>query len=214
MLVPLNHFSPSPVYIYRSIDFILESFTHTFSIFLFFKFEQFSRIIGDAAVEQQRDMSDAIRAFANFYSKSAQDAGAIWPFFLLPNYEIHASTVRKQTGLETLDVVLFVKDEDSVKVIEMVTNTHEKWINESHMYGYGHLNRLSPTKYTPHFTIMTPDGPIPDIVEREVHFPMVLLSPRTCVHIDQAHWYFHCQLLSNISIFVFTCATIPCILLG
>lgn len=123
-------------------------------------------------------MHDALRSFANFFSQCAYDVGAAWPLFILPNYEMHASAVRKQTGLEILNVLQFVKDKDSIETIEFVNNTYEKWINESHMFLFGNIDRLSPTKYHPYFGILTKEGLIPDPVKRDMHYPMFLFSPR------------------------------------
>ena len=124
-------------------------------------------------------MHDALRSFANFFSQCAHDARAIWPFFILPNYEMHASALRKQTGLEIFNVLQFVKDKDSMETIEFVNKTYEKWINESHMFLFGNLDRLSPTKYHPYFGVLTKEGVQPDTEKRDMHFPMILFSPRT-----------------------------------
>ena len=124
-------------------------------------------------------MHDALRSFANFFSQCAHDAGAVWPLYILPNYEMHASALRKQTGLEVLNVIQFVKDKDSIETLDFVNKTHEKWIHESHMFLYGNLDRLSPTKYHPYFGIITKEGRIPDTEKREMHFPTFVFSPRT-----------------------------------
>jgi hypothetical protein len=116
-------------------------------------------------------------------SQCAHDAGAVWPFFILPNYEMHASALRKQTGLEIVNVLQFVKDEDAVETVEFVNNTYKQWINESHMFLFGNLDRLSPTLYKPYLGVLTAEGVVPDTEKRDMHFPMFLFSPRTSNYI-------------------------------
>jgi hypothetical protein len=133
-------------------------------------------------------MQSALRSFANFMSQCAHDAGAVWPFFILPNYEMHASALRMQTGLEVLNVLQFVKDKDANETIQFVNSTYKQWINESHMFLFGNLDRLSPTKYKDYFGILTAEGMVPDTEKRDMHFPMFLFSPRTSDYIFTLHY--------------------------
>ena len=149
------------------------------SLFHFtFQFEQFSRTVGNAAVDQQQEMRDALFAFANFFSQSAYDVGAKWPIYSLPNYELHANSVLKQSGMEILSVTQYVKDSDKSTALKYVDENYERWVYEGHMTRYGNLDRLTPIKYQPNFTIVTAEGFIPDPVQRDIHYGLWQFTPR------------------------------------
>jgi hypothetical protein len=146
--------------------------------FSFSQFEQFSRTVGNAAVEQQRDMQDSLRSFADLYSQSAYVVNATWPLFVLPNFEIHANAVRKQAGLEILYIINRFKDKDVAAALDYVNKSYEGWVYESHMRRYGNLDRLLPVGYHPYLTILTQEGLVPDTVQRDEHYSSVAYSPR------------------------------------
>jgi hypothetical protein len=155
-----------------------ESVDNVVSLTFPFQFDQFSRTVGNAAVDQQRAMDGTLRSFANFYSQSAYDVNATWPLYMFPNYELHAKAVRKQSGLEVLNVIHNIKDKDVHAALQFVNQTYEKWIHESHLTLYGTTDRLSPIKYHTNLTILTKEGLVPDTVQRDQHYAVWLYSPR------------------------------------
>jgi hypothetical protein len=64
------------------------------------QFAQFSRTVGDNAVNQQKIIRDAYTTFCNFVSESAFIANATWPLYSLPDFEMHASNIVKIQGTE------------------------------------------------------------------------------------------------------------------
>jgi hypothetical protein len=123
-------------------------------------------------------MREAYKAFCNFFSQSAYDVNATWPFYSLPNFELHARTILKQTGAEILNVVQYIKDKDAVAALSYVEQNYEKWTTEGHMTRYGNIDRLTPAKYHPYFTLATPEGRVQDTKQREQHYGMWQFSPR------------------------------------
>jgi hypothetical protein len=146
--------------------------------FQFDQFAQFSRTVGDNAVNQQKIIRDAYVTFCNFYSQSAYDVNATWPLYSLPNFELHASNIVKIQGTELLLIVQRIKDEDATDALEYVNNHYEKWTMEGHLTRYGNLDRLNPVDYHPFFTLLTPEGYIPDPVNRSDHYGVWQFSPR------------------------------------
>ena len=145
-----------------------------------FKFAQFSRTVGDAAVEQQRKMRLSIIAFSRFFSQSAYDAGAPWPFYALPKFELHASSVLLQSGNELLSINQFVKEKDEAAVLEFANNNFENWIAESHMIRYGNLDNMpkSTEHYHPYFTVSRNGTFVRDTEHRDQRTAMWQYSPR------------------------------------
>jgi hypothetical protein len=154
-------------------------FLYKYTPFEFHQFAQFSRTVGDNAVSQQEIIRHAYVTFCNFYSQSAYDANATWPMYSLPNFELHASNIVKIQGTELLLIIQRIKDEDATDALEYVNNHYEKWTMEGHLTRYGNLDRLNPVDYHPYFTLLTPEGRIPDSVNRSDHFGLWQFSPRT-----------------------------------
>ena len=134
--------------------------------------------MGNAAVDQQQEMRDALFSFANFFSQYAYGNGEKWPLASLPNYELHASTVLKQSGMELLSITQSVKDNDKSDALQYVDENYERWVFEGHMMRYGNLDRLTPIKYQPNFTVVTAEGFVPDPVQRDMHYALWQFSPR------------------------------------
>jgi hypothetical protein len=146
------------------------------------QFEQFSRTVGNAAVDQQKEMRDGFVSFCSFYSQSAYEVNATWPIYALPNFEAHAGNMMKQTGVEILKVAHYIKDVDAKAALEYANQNYERWFVEGHMTRYGNLNRLNATKtnYHPYFTLHDHNGTrVPDEVQREKHYALWEYSPRT-----------------------------------
>jgi hypothetical protein len=153
--------------------------SNDYSPFELNQFAQFSRTVGDNAVNQQKIIRDAYITFCNFYSQSAYDVNATWPMYSLPNFELHASNIVKIQGTELLLIMQRIKDEDATDALEYVNNHYENWTIEGHLTRYGNLDRLNPVDYHPYFTLLTPEGRIPDPINRSVHYGMWQFSPRT-----------------------------------
>ena len=145
------------------------------------QFAQFARTVGDAAVDQQRSMRESYLGFANLISSSAQEANATWPMFRIPNYELHAGQVRLQSGTEVIGCSYLVESNDVEEYLKFVTANHEASLTEAHLTRYGNLDRLTPFGYTPNFTMITPDGIIPDKVDRPLRSATWQISPRKSI---------------------------------
>jgi hypothetical protein len=161
---------------------------------LLYQFEQFARTVGDAAVEQQRQMRQSFVAFANLISSAAQQEKAKWPSFRIPNYEIHAGQFRLQSGAEFVGCSYFVASEDEEEYLTFVTQNYEDSIQEGHLTLYGNLDRLKPFGYTRNFTMLGPYGFKPDLSSRSIRAPTWQSSPRKYIH------YFTSLLLDGIPI--------------
>jgi hypothetical protein len=143
------------------------------------QFEQFSRTVGDNAVNQQKIIREAYVTFCHFFSQSAQEKNATWPFYSLPNFEFHARNIIKIQGTEILTVFQYIKDEDADAALEYVNNHYEDWVMEGHLNRYGNLDRLNPVNYHPYFTVETLEGKVPDTANRTDHYAIWQASPRT-----------------------------------
>ena len=179
----------------------------------FFQFAQFTRTVGDAAVDQQRRMRESYVGFPNLISSLAKNGNATWPIFRIPDFEIHAGQVRLQSGTEVIGCTYLVESSDTYEYLKFVTDNYESSLQEGHMTRYGNMDRLAPIGYTPNFTIFTPNGTfIPDTtIDRPLRSATWQLSPRTlikqpCSSRNQ-HWqnlthslYFFTRAHSNINL--------------
>ena len=57
------------------------------------QFEQFSRTVTNAAIEQQIRIQHGLKSFENSMTSSALSTNSVWPFFVMPNFEQHARDV-------------------------------------------------------------------------------------------------------------------------
>ena len=124
-------------------------------------------------------MLESYVGFANLVSSSAYEANATWPMFHIPNFELHAGQVRLLSGSEVIGCTYLVDSIDGDEYLEFVTANYEASSIEGHMTLYGNLDRLTPVGYTPNFTVITPDGIVPDTVTRQLRSPTWQISPRT-----------------------------------
>jgi hypothetical protein len=147
-------------------------------VWIWVQYEQFSRTVGNAAFDQQKEMREAFKAFCNFFSQSAIDANATWPFYSLTNFEVHASTFLKQSGVEVMGIIQCIKDKDAAAALEYVHQNYENWLMQGHLTRYNSLNRLNPVNYHPYFTLATVEGFVNDNVQREQHYANWQVSPR------------------------------------
>jgi hypothetical protein len=144
------------------------------------QFKQFSRTVGQNAANQQKVIRDAYDTFCNFYSQSAYDANATWPFYTLPNFELHVSNVIKIQGTEIFYLMQYIKDEDADAALNYASMHHEEWIKQGHLTRYGNLDRLNPVNYNNYFTVLTAEGTlVPDTKKRPDHYAIWQTSPRT-----------------------------------
>jgi hypothetical protein len=123
-------------------------------------------------------MRDAFVGFANHISSTAQDLNATWPFFRIPLYELHAGSVRVQSGVEYIYCQYMVDSKDTGEYLEFISANYEDSMVEAHMIRYGNLNRLTPIGYTPNFTTIDSTGFVPDTMDRPIRSAMWQMSPR------------------------------------
>lgn len=98
--------------------------------------------------------------------------------FRIPNFEIHAGQVRLQSGTEVIGCSYLIDSKDGDEYLEFVNANYEASVNEAHLARFGNLDRLAPIGYTPNFTVITPDGIIPDSVDRPLRYVTWQISPR------------------------------------
>lgn len=143
------------------------------------QFEQFARTVGDAAVNHQQRIRNALHGFAEQISSSARRENATWPMYRLPDYEVHAGIRRLESGSELMRLSPFVEKKDEEEYLEFVTANYEDSVIEGHMILYGNTNRLNPVGYQPHFQSTGPNGFFPDPQDHDFpRGPFWQMSPR------------------------------------
>lgn len=142
-----------------------------------FQFEKFSETIGSAAIQQQRNVRNGFRQFANIFTASAQSADAVWPFYTLPLFETYAEYAKKQTGAEVIVFCNVVPASERASYEEWALENYNETIVESHMLAYGTLDKFPRNDtFSPYISQISADGIIPDI-ERESYLASWNWSP-------------------------------------
>jgi hypothetical protein len=98
----------------------------------------------------------------------------------IPFFELHAEQVRLQTGAETISFTSFVESKHAYEYLQFVNANYEDHVKEGHMIRYGNLDRLTPIGYIPNFTIIGPNGFVPDTIDRPLRMPLWHQCPRKC----------------------------------
>lgn len=130
-------------------------------------FEQFSRTVADAALEQRTDIRQAYISFANSLTAGAIETNATWPFYNMPSFELHAQDMLLQSRTEVVMIAHVVTHEQRPKYEAWATEHYEQMVNDAHMIRSGNLDRLSPVAYQPYITQLTAEGLILDINRTE-----------------------------------------------
>ncbi|CAB9514142.1 Receptor-type guanylate cyclase gcy [Seminavis robusta] len=115
-------------------------------------YNEFSLTVEDAVVRQQTAIRNSLRSFSHQLSSTAHSLNATWPFFTLPDFEIHAGEARSQSQTEFLGVFNIVNHTDRLDFEEYADYMHRDWIKEGHQYRYGSLKNLDQVAYHPYIT--------------------------------------------------------------
>ena len=133
--------------------------------------------MADAAVEKQENIKHGLRSFANSVTSAAMAANATWPFFILPDIEVHWRDMLDSTNMEVAAIGNVVMNKDRKAYEDFVTEGHEKWMAEAHMYANGNLERFEPVNYFPFITTLSAENGIVPQVERDICVPLLSYSP-------------------------------------
>eukprot|EP00977_Amphora_coffeiformis_P013348 scaffold3471_cov175-Amphora_coffeaeformis.AAC.22 len=112
-------------------------------------YEQFSRTVGDAAVDQQNNLRYAFRALSHHITIYAQNNNKTWPFVTVPDIEVTGSDTLLQAGTELFNVFVKVENKDRQAWIDYTTANHEEWVKEGHLLRNGNLDRLQQVAFKP-----------------------------------------------------------------
>jgi len=137
--------------------------------------------VGDAAIEQQATLREALRMFEHTIASNALAAGngsSPWPYFIVPNYETLAKDFKRISNAEFVSVNNFLVDEQRDSYVDFITPRVEDFVQEAHMQGYGHLDFLdmNMSKYNSYIAHKVNGSFVPDI-DRPYYFARTMQSP-------------------------------------
>jgi len=158
--------------------------TNRFSSFVLFQFQQFARTLLDAAVEQQRDINNALESLSNTLSLSADLIGQgqgnpTWPYFFPPRFETYAKDFRATCHAELVGISNIVTKDQREPYIRYTTAHYQDAVKEAHLTKYGNLDNLDldSSSYHPYFTKKGENGSIAEDDERDSYFVQTTQSP-------------------------------------
>jgi hypothetical protein len=127
------------------------------------QFEKFARIIGVAAVSQQRDVTESLFTLGDAVSAGAITDKATWPFYTLPLFEVHALHTRQQARFEVVALGNIVPLEDR-EAWEEYSAQNIGWVIEGHVIDsrVGNFTPVFPSLdfFRPNITAMTLNGTV------------------------------------------------------
>eukprot|EP00934_Nitzschia_sp_Nitz4_P003459 Nitzschia sp. Nitz4//scaffold506_size4488//37//3349//NITZ4_009244-RA/size4488-snap-gene-0.0-mRNA-1//-1//CDS//3329553613//3449//frame0 len=144
------------------------------------QFDQFSRTVADAAMDQMERARISQWAFTRSMSAyvHSNHKGA-WPFFHMPLYPMYGNDLRDQGRLEVAVPFMRVERDQLQEWEAFVTKNHEDVITEAHMTQDGNLDRLvdnATSTYVDYVFKFGPDGPVPDD-DRDTYWPSIDFAP-------------------------------------
>eukprot|EP00538_Stauroneis_constricta_P012653 CAMPEP_0119570456 /NCGR_PEP_ID=MMETSP1352-20130426/43621_1 /TAXON_ID=265584 /ORGANISM="Stauroneis constricta, Strain CCMP1120" /LENGTH=1121 /DNA_ID=CAMNT_0007620125 /DNA_START=581 /DNA_END=3943 /DNA_ORIENTATION=- len=139
-------------------------------------FEQFSRTISNAAVNQQADLHRSFFAFSDQITTHVQSSGEVWPFLTIPFFNQHAAAVLEQSRAEGLLLMHIVPQAQRPRWENWTTFHYEAMVQEAHILENGNLDDLEMKGFNPFISMFGEGGFVPD-KEREMHFPVWEYAP-------------------------------------
>lgn len=113
------------------------------------QFDQFSITLENAVVSQQRDIRKALVAFSDLLSSTAEEKGTEWPFFTMPDFELHAHNFLSLAQSEFVGVLNILADQDRIDFEKYAMDNYRGWIREGHLRRYGNLSNLNAAGFHP-----------------------------------------------------------------
>ncbi|CAB9515791.1 Receptor-type guanylate cyclase gcy [Seminavis robusta] len=145
-------------------------------------FERFSRTLAEAALEEQKNVRDALRTIATTISSQAMAANISdnWPNVRIPMFGLHAQNAMAQAKVEFLSWTPRVSAEQYDSYIEFVNANYKEIVDEGHMFYYGDLSRISTdprfSRPPPFIAAVGPEGFGPD-KPRDAYWPNQIYAP-------------------------------------
>ena len=139
------------------------------------QYYQFSRTVGDAAIEQQANLREALRMFSDTIATTAAAVGngsSPWPYFIPPNYEKLAMDFKVISRAEFISVNNYVSHAQRDSYIEYITPRYQDFVKQGHMFAYGHLRNLDndTSLYQPYIAQKSENGSFVPDIERDYYF--------------------------------------------
>ncbi|CAB9515790.1 Receptor-type guanylate cyclase gcy [Seminavis robusta] len=145
-------------------------------------FEQFSRTLAEAALEEQKNIRDALRTLATTISSQAvaSNVSDNWPNVKVSMFGLHAQNAMDHAKVEYTSWSPRVSAEQYGSYLDFVNATYKEIVDEGHMFQYGDLSRISKdprfSRPTPFISAVGPQGFGPD-EPRDVYWPSQIYSP-------------------------------------
>ncbi|CAB9507461.1 Receptor-type guanylate cyclase gcy [Seminavis robusta] len=123
-------------------------------------YSQFARTLGDAALEEQKKIKDALVTLATFVTTYAETNNLEWPFVLVPMFEASARNIFELCSTEYIGIQNGVPNEKVDRYLEFIGANYEDHVKESHLFKYGNLNLLdtNTSLYRPYFAKKAKEG--------------------------------------------------------
>ncbi|CAB9521527.1 Receptor-type guanylate cyclase gcy [Seminavis robusta] len=155
-------------------------------------FSQFARTVGDAAIDQQKDVRSAIRSLSDSITLSADlvsNGNPTWPYFFPPMFEAYAHDYMEISKAEFVGISNIVSHDQRERYINYSTSVYEQAVKDAHIIKHGSLDLLNndTAKYNPYVTKKTSDGFVEDD-ERDLYFVRTIQSPPPRKYGPQINW--------------------------
>jgi len=136
-------------------------------------FQKFSRTVGDAAIEQQKNIRDSMKTLAHAVSGHALTHNQTWPFVDISLFELYGQDALRQSNAEWYALMPRVKADDKDAFVNYSTSHYQETIQQGHLMQNGDLHRLIQDKshYKPYISKKTKDGKYVPDDDRDEYWP-------------------------------------------
>ena len=117
-------------------------FSHYLAVTICCQFEQFSRTLGDAAVEQQLKIRSSFQALATSLRSQAEAANQVWPKVDTINFQEIAVSAIESSGVETFVLAPYVQKEAATEYLEWAAENYIESSQRNYLQYHGTLEGL------------------------------------------------------------------------
>ncbi|CAB9516338.1 Receptor-type guanylate cyclase gcy [Seminavis robusta] len=146
-------------------------------------FDQFSRTVGDAAIEQQANLREALRMMADSMAllgaAHSVNGTSPWPYFIPEHYEQLALDFKLIARAEFISMQNYVTHEQRDSYIDFITPRYQDFVQDAHMIAYGNLDNLNndTSKYQPYIAQKLKNGSFVPEEDHPYYFARNVQSP-------------------------------------
>lgn len=144
-------------------------------------YAQFSRTVGQAAVEEMLRLREAARMFGHTVQATSELTNTTWPFYdYYDGIGVFAQEEVDAKQMESIQYLTRVQHSEREAYLDFQRQRYEQWVKEGHMQAYGHMDFLLDDPATYQDDILefsTTDFTVNPSSDKEEYYPLAYRYP-------------------------------------